>query len=365
MTKKISLILLVCWLVPPSIVCSQLLTGTCGKNLQWSYDSIAKHLNITGSGEMDLYKYPAWTNKQLTICSLSLSDSLTSIDDYAFEEQVLTSVIVPASVKYFGKHAFAHNNQLTHFEYLGDSAQANDASLYNCRSLRYFRGHMRMWAYCDAIDTVIISNGYACESYTLPTYIDNTHAYTTRLTGKYSTQPKAVQTLFLPKDLETINAFALCYAVDLGGITIPEHVSTIGNGAFLHCTSLDSLVCLGQTLSTIGDSAFAHCTGLSYIRMATIVPPTLAPNTFQGVDKSIPVYVPSGAGEAYRMAPYWSDFFHIIEDSPATSLREVISSFQQQSTDNGCYDILGRPVNQSTTHSIHIQQGKKTIVVEY
>ena len=96
------------------------ITGACGDSLYWSFDTETCRLEITGKGKMQLYKYPAWTNKNITIASVSFPDSITSIDSYAFEEQQLTEVVVPASVKKFGKDAFAQMPSLLRFEYEGE-----------------------------------------------------------------------------------------------------------------------------------------------------------------------------------------------------------------------------------------------------
>ena len=70
---------------------------------------------------MQLYKYPAWTaNNSIKIASVSFPDSITSIDSYAFEEQDLTEIVIPASVKKFGNRVFANNLSLLRFEYEGE-----------------------------------------------------------------------------------------------------------------------------------------------------------------------------------------------------------------------------------------------------
>ena len=369
MFKRISTLLLL--LLPFSWTMADSITGQCGDSLYWFFDTETHHLDITGKGKMNLNKYSAWTTKDITIHSISFSDSITSIDSYAFEEQALTEVVIPASVKKFGNRVFANNLSLLRFEYNGDGyCETGDMILYNCYNLRYFKGITRMLAYNDALDTLIVTYGYASANFHNLSYIDDSHAYDKRLSGKYDSIPKKIQTYFLPSELEQIGDFLLCYATNLGGITIPERVHTIGSGAFLHCTSLDSLVFMGDSLQTIGDSAFSHCSQLSglslpknihsighsafigcssldslvflgdglqtigdsafcncnqlaKISLQDTLPPIIEAHTFEGVDRSIPIYVPLGASKRYKEAPYWCEFQNFIEPSPTTYVDDV------------------------------------------
>ena len=323
MFKKISIILL--FLLPFSLIMADSLTGQCGDSLYWSFDTETHHLDITGKGKMNLNKYSAWTtNNSITIASISLPDSITSIDSYAFEGQELTEVIIPASVKKFGNRAFANNLSLLRFEYNGEGyCEIGDMILYNCKNLRYFKGATKMLAYNDALDTVIVTYGYALTNFYERTYIDNTLAYDTRLSGKYDERPKKIKTFFFPSQIEVIGDYLLCNAVELSGIVIPNKTKTIGKASFLNCTSLDSLIFMGEGIESIGDSAFCHCTQLAKISLQDTLPPIIEAHTFEGVDRSIPIYVPLGASKRYKEAPYWCEFQNFIEPSNTTNLDEV------------------------------------------
>ena len=295
MFKRISTILL--FLLPFSFAKADTLTGQCGDSLYWSFDTETHHLDISGKGKMNLNKYSAWTTKNITIHSISFSDSLTSIDSYAFEEQALTEVVIPASVKKFGNRAFANNLSLLRFEYNGDGyCEIGDMILYNCKNLRYFKGVTKMLAYNDALDTVIVT---------------------------YDERTKKIKTFFFPSQIEVIGDYLLCNAVELSGIIIPNKTKTIGKASFLNCTSLDSLVFMGDGIERIGDSVFCNCTQLAKISLQDTLPPIIEAHTFEGVDRSIPIYVPLGSSQRYKEAPYWSEFYNFIEASPATCVDEV------------------------------------------
>lgn len=322
MFKKISIILL--FLLPFSLIMADSITGMCGDSLYWSFDTETHHLDITGKGKMNLNKYSTWTTKDITIQSIGFSDSITSIDSYAFEEQALTEVVIPASVKKFGSRAFANNLSLLRFEYNGEGyCETGDMILYNCKNLRYFKGATKMLAYNDALDTVIVTYGYALTNFYERTYIDNTLAYDTRLSGKYDERPKKIKTFFFPSQIEVIGDYLLCNAVELSGIVIPNKTKTIGKASFLNCTSLDSLIFMGEGIESIGDSAFCHCTQLAKISLQDTLPPIIEAHTFEGVDRSILIYVPLGASKRYKEAPYWCEFQNFIEPSNTSNLDEV------------------------------------------
>lgn len=320
-------------------------TGTCGEKLFWSFNTETGHLDITGSGDMNLYKYPAWTkNNNITIASVSFSDSITSIDKYAFEEQALTDVVVPAIVKKFGRKAFANMPTLLRFTYEGKGyAEVEEEVLYNCYNLRYFKGVSRMMSYNDAIDTIIVTYGYASTNFYGPSYIDNRNSYDTRLSGKYNEETKAIRTFFFPNELEKIGDFLLCYAPDLGGTTIPKKVQTIGKGAFLNCTSLDSLVFIGDEIQEIGDSAFCNCTLLTKISLQDTIPPIIYEHTFDSVNRNIPIYIPANCIQRYQEAPFWSEFFNFIEPAPTTPVENIpFGSTPSHSADFNARKYLNR-----------------------
>jgi hypothetical protein len=82
-------------------------TGVCGDNLSWAFDTETGHLDITGSGDMNLTNYPAWTKNNITIRSVSFPDSITSIGDIAFEAcSSLEDINIPDGVRTIGQSAF-------------------------------------------------------------------------------------------------------------------------------------------------------------------------------------------------------------------------------------------------------------------
>ena len=355
--------------------------GKCGENLYWTYSN--GHLTITGTGDMDLYNYPAWNNYYEewygNVSAVQFPEGITSIDDYAFSSMSLTSVVIPSSVTYFGEAAFAYNYNLTRFEYEGSEAELEEYDDYDdetllkyCYNLRYFKGLKGMfgdgiWDY-NNLDTIIITGGEGLDYlYGSASYVDNAKADDWEFGDSYIDGfVKTVKALILPEGLQVINDYALYNARHLGGIVIPAGVTRIGDGAFEDCRSMDSVVFAGNALREIGDWAFYNCHSLktisipdgvteigkaaffdcAYLKEITlpsttktiadnafgqcqkvgkitvnaVVPPMVEAETFEDIDRSIPLYVPMGTALQYKEADYWCEFFNVIEYNAPSAL---------------------------------------------
>ena len=89
-------------------------------------------------------------------------------------------------------------------------------------------------------------------------------------------------------------------------------VTTVPNMAFMGCTNLGSIT-LPANIGSIGNGSFFNCTGLATLTVMAATPPTLGTQPFRNVDASIPVYVPCESYEAYQG---WAGFsnFVCVED---------------------------------------------------
>ena len=68
---------------------------------------------------------------------------------------------------------------------------------------------------------------------------------------------------------------------------------------------------IAYSVTSIGNSAFYGCSGLSSITCEAVTPPTFGILAFNGVDNSIPLYVPANSIPLYRKANQWKDFRNI------------------------------------------------------
>lgn len=89
-------------------------SGTCGPNLQWTFDYETATVNITGTGPMNNYeenleyyqeKHSPWEGRPVK--TVIFSEDMTSIGSYAFHEcKKLSSITIPANVSEIGEGAF-------------------------------------------------------------------------------------------------------------------------------------------------------------------------------------------------------------------------------------------------------------------
>ena len=125
----------------------------------------------------------------------------------------------------------------------------------------------------------------------------------------------------IPEGVTSIkyDTFARCSS--LTSITLPESMTVIEEFAFYECRSLTSIT-LPEGMTSIGYEAFAWCSHLASITSHAATPPTiLDAHVFDGVDNSIPVYVPTESVEAYKVAEYWSEFTNILPLTNEYSLK--------------------------------------------
>jgi hypothetical protein len=84
---------------------------------------------------------------------------------------------------------------------------------------------------------------------------------------------------------------------------------------------LTSIV-IPQSVTSIEHGAFEYCTGLDTIFSNATTPPVIDEETFEDVNRNIPVIVPCGSVSAYKNAGYWYRFTNIQHDSDCTGVEE-------------------------------------------
>ena len=145
--------------------------------------------------------------------------------------------------------------------------------------------------------------------------------------------------VFAGNKVETIGDWAFYNCHSLRSLTLPEGVEEIGRAAFFDCTYLNELT-LPSTMKKIADNGFAGCEKLGTMYVNALVPPTIEAKTFEDVDRATPVFVPKGTLERYQADEYWSEFFNMAEyeaptgnlntaaDDDANGLRKVVRDGQ-------------------------------------
>ena len=107
------------------------------------------------------------------------------------------------------------------------------------------------------------------------------------------------------------SAFINCYTMSsIGSTPLIEYV---GSNAFKRCSALTVIDI--PKCSFIGDGAFAYCSALNTITVGTNLSTTCSlggSSAFYSCPALASIYVPSSLVNAYKSAPYWSDYSNII-----------------------------------------------------
>ena len=130
---------------------------------------------------------------------------------------------------------------------------------------------------------------------------------------------KGCKNTVIPNDIAIIGHNAFLSINELNAITIPNSVERLETCAFAGCNSLTTIT-LPSNVSYIGVGALSCC-GLTSIVSKSPIPPTAFnsqwtygyENSFMGVNRDIPIYVPAGTAEAYSVAPGWDYFNNFVE----------------------------------------------------
>jgi hypothetical protein len=172
----------------------------------------------------------------------TFGSSVISIGKYAFRGCInLQSITIPSSVKHIGIGAFESCTSLYYHVYNNAKYLGNSENPY-----------MVLTA---AMNNDIIS----C----------NIHQDTKIIFGSSFSFCYNLQSITIPNHVTTIGDRAFSGCTRLQSITIPYSVTTIGNYAFKYCTNLQNIT-VPYSVTAIGYHAFEYCTNLQSIMFEDI-----------------------------------------------------------------------------------------------
>ncbi len=201
---------------------------------------------------------------------------VVEIAENAFNnDDALTSVVIPATVRKIYSNAFSYCDQLTEVTILGEGLESvGDYAFYDC---------------------------YQLAELALPKSVTECNG---NVVYYWNTDLQCYLTLYDGKTLVSA-------PLDATEFTITEGTTNISNYAFSGCSSLTT-VYIPRSVSSIGSYSFRNCTSLTDITYKAISAPWIdVENVFAGVDKSaVTVHVYECALESFQ--DRWGTEFNYV-----------------------------------------------------
>ena len=261
-----------------------------------------------------------WNPQRDKIKTIVIKDGVTSIGKNAFYKSGLTSVTIPNSVTTIGEFAFEFCYSLTSIAIPNSVTSIGYSAFFKCSALTYITipnsvtsiGNLA-FAYCSSLTSITIPNSVTSIGY-----------------GGFS-NCNSLTSVTIPNSVTSIGelAFGGCYS--LTSIAIPNSVTSIGERAFSGCSGLTSIT-IPNSVTSIGERAFFNCSSLTSITFEGSKRPNFENNFFEGINKSIPIYVPSISIEEYKNVLGGLGFSN-IQAIPPISLKDNASYTQDSQAD--------------------------------
>lgn len=263
LSALLCIILLMSCLFVSTFTVSAAVTGICGDNLTWSYDTSNGVLTINGTGDMYDYELgkgyagtdtsdSPWNGQyRKEIKKIIVSEGVTSIGNCAFYHcTALEEIVLPDGLVSIGNKAISRCDVLKEID-IPSTVTTLDESFIS---------------QCPLISSVVIPNGVtaipdrafeSCSNLSIISIPD-----TVTSIGNYAfSNCSSLEAITLPTDLTTMGTHVF-YASGIKELTIPDGVTAINACTFYNCTSLEKLV-LGNNIATIGNYAFYNASNLT------------------------------------------------------------------------------------------------------
>ena len=238
------------------------------------------------------------------LTQMDIPQNVKTINESAFYNcSNISKLEIPDSVESIGVDAFNGMSSLDTLIIYNPSVNVSSTSkaVHN-KSLKYLKAPASILSVSES-DLVNTTNSIVKMVVTGGTVTDDGFAFINR-------QRKSLLSLDLggmASEELADEALSECYKMET--LVLPESLKSIGYKSLSGCVALKGIN-LPASLDEIGYNALANCIGLTYISCNALVSPSTL-QSFTGVDKSIPVYVPCGSVEAYKAASEWKEFANI------------------------------------------------------
>ena len=268
-------------------------SGSCGKNLTWSFDSNSSTLKISGSGEMFNFTSGSspWNSIRMSIHKVDLPIFLTSIGDYAFYNcDKLESVIIHQCAEFVGSYAFYGCKSLINVKIARGLRIIGNKTFNGCSNLMNI----------TIPNSVTSIGGYAfsyctnLKSVTLPTNLKLIEDYT------FSGCTNLTQISF-PTQLQKIGWYAFSGCTSLINVRLTNRTERIESHAFSGCSSLREIN-ISESTTSIGTSVFEDCINLKNVTISSRYMESIPVSAFQNCKSLENINIPSTVSVIARLA---------------------------------------------------------------
>ena len=322
------------------------------------------------------YAHHLYSDENTEITDLVIPEGVTSIGEGVFSGfSSLMSVTIPSTVTNISKYAFSYCSSLKKVSVSDIAAWCNIVFGDSNANPLYYAHHLYSDENTEITDLVIpegvtsignsaFSGCTSLTSVTIPEGVtsigNNAFSGCTGLTsviipngvtsignGVFSSC-SGLTSVTIPSSVTSIGAYAFQWS-GLTSVIIPEGVTSIGDEAFDSCSQLKKVV-LPESLTDIGGGVFDFCSNLTSINIPSGINSILffyycnnLKNIYCNVETPIAcpfdydyyeegegdhylnatLYVPSGSGNAYRRAKYWSSFSRIVERNTSEPYKDI------------------------------------------
>lgn len=341
--------------------------GKCGDNMTWSIDPATGVLTIAGTGAMYDYtedeELSPWAEYMDKIKTVNIGEGVTSIGDYAFIYATdMTSITLPSTLQSIGELAIGGCSSLKHVDLPEGLTTLKWQALYKCTAmdtlllpstLTLIDGNA--FAECTGIKQITAKmskvptmgeGAFRNVPAAIPVYVpygaledykaDVEWKHFTNIQGDPNTSglcyesddiiwffDEATGTLTIrgkgavPGITHYQQSPGYKFASKITSIVVEYGITELGDGLFVVSYNKVKTLTLPMTLTKVSTGVFGNSgSSMTEITCKAMTPPVCgeaAPAAFTKIPKTIPVYVPAGAVDAYKAAPIWKDFTNIQE----------------------------------------------------
>lgn len=256
---------------------------------------------------------------------LVLPEGLDSIGKEAFQQNYITEVTIPESVRGIGQAAFYDNLCLL-------SATLNNNMETIARSLFNYCGKLAVVHGGKNVKNIAYRAFYSCDSLrsikdVVPVTIDREAFSNCRKLENFNfSRIKSIgyESFYLcyslkEADLTTLTSIedrSFCACTSLKKVTFGNDITTIKSSAFHVCDSLEKVI-LGSSINSLESNCFySDKNALKRVYITAPAPPAVGSTPFYS-PTSVTLYVPDYAMVSYKLDDYWSKFTK-VEPNPNT-----------------------------------------------